>query len=106
MFKWLNLLNCFICICKLLMCLYMCYCVGNGSLCNCIMYFWSFIHVSFVGTQCGFFPLCVANFSNLFTVLLLMHYSALCVLCVAFMLSILMTNVYINQLGAPLAFND
>ena len=26
------------------------------------MYFWSFIHVSFVGTQCGFFPLCVANF--------------------------------------------
>ena len=54
---------------------------------------WSFIHVWVLGTQCGFFPLCVANFV---TALLLMHYSVLCVLCHC----VKCIYVYINQLGA------
>ena len=50
------------------------------------MYFLEFctcIHVSFVSTQCGFFPLCVANFSFVAS-LLLMLYSAVCVLCILY----------------------
>ena len=95
MFKWLNLLNCFICICKLLMCLYMCYCVGNGSLCNCIHVFLEFHTCIFCRHTVWFLSTVCCQFSNLFTDLLLMHYSALCVLCVAFMLSILSVTMYI-----------
>ena len=48
------------------LCVYMylyVFCIGKGGLfVSVYMYFWSFIHVYFVGVECGFFPLCVANF--------------------------------------------
>ena len=73
------------------MCLYVLLYWQNGSICDCMHVFWSFIHVSFVCTQCGFFALCVANFSILFADFLLMLYIALCVLCVSY---IKYNNVY------------
>ena len=82
------------------MCLYVPICVivlAMGLFVTVCMYFWSFIHVSFAGTQCGFFPLCVPFFC-LFTDLLLMLYSVLCVLCISYILC--MTMCILFQLGA------
>ena len=68
-------------------CVYLWFVLAYGSFCECIHVFWSFMYVSFVGTQCGFIPLCVAHFLFV-TDLLLMHYSALCVLCYSYILNV------------------
>ena len=88
------------CLC-VYMCLYVLY-QQMGLFVDVYMYFWSFIHVSFVGTQCGFFPLCVTNFVFV-TGLLLMHYFALCVLCISYVLSMTMC-IFIKLV--PISFND
>ena len=59
-------------------CVYMCFVLANGSICGYIHVFLEFHTCIVVGTQCGFFPLCVANFPFV-AGLLLVHYSAICV---------------------------
>ena len=87
----------YVSLCKLLMCLHVSLCVlywHLGLFVMVYMYFWSFIHVCFVGTQCGFFPLCVAHFLFV-TALLLMQYSVPCVLCNSYILSMTMSILII-----------
>ena len=50
-------------------------------------------HTCIVVTQCGFFPLCVANFAFV-TTFLLMHYFACFVFCVSYILSVSMCILF------------